>query len=760
MPAPRRSRVAPQQPAASARADEGDKPGKPNKPSLLDRLGLRSDWELALHLPLRFEDHTRLTPLAALRDGDVATVDVIVQLAEIYGRPPRRQLLVRTREAPPPGNAAAPGLAPKGGEPADEPKSGHGAMRPSLAVDAPGAELTLRLFHFYPNQQRQLQPGARLRVHGAARRGLYGWEMVHSQWRPIDADEPLPTTLTPVYPAAANVPQAYLRKAIATALARLTLDDTLRPEELAALQLPPLAASLQLLHAPPPAAAAALDEGDHPAQRRLRFDELLAQQLAQQHARLQRQRWRAPMLDPTAAAASGQRADADLVPRLHARLPFALTAAQQRCVEEIASELQRPQPMHRLLQGDVGSGKTVVAALAAAQCIAAGWQCVIMAPTEVLAGQHARKLAEWLLPLGVQVAWLAGSQSKREREQARAAAASGAAQLIVGTHAVIQDGVRFARLGLAVVDEQHRFGVAQRLALRDALRAGLGETDLQPHLLMMSATPIPRTLAMALFGDLDVSTLDELPPGRTPVRTRVFSAERRAAVIARLGELLARGRQAYWVCPLVEESEALDLQNAIAVHAELTAELAAQAQAAGRASPRVGLLHGRMKPADKQATLQAFAAGDLALLVATTVIEVGVDVPNASLMVIEHAERFGLSQLHQLRGRVGRGRAESECLLLFTSPLSPTAQARLTALRDSSDGFALAQKDLELRGPGELLGLRQSGVPALRYADLVRDADLIDPARELAQRLWQSDPARARAHVQRWLGGAVDWLGA
>ena len=691
---------------------------KPRKPSPLERLGLRTDWDVALHLPLRYEDETQLTSVAALRDGDMASIEAVVHDIQVQGRAPRRQLLVHLRDAAPPHDA-----------------------------------FTLRLFHFYPNQQKQLQPGARLRVHGQARRGLFGWEMVHPAWRHVIEGEPLPRTLTPVYPTTAGVPQSYLRKAVSGTLSRLHLHDTLPPEELARHGLPGLETSLRLLHAPPPSALGALQQGRHPAQRRLKFDELLAQQFAQQQARALRQRWAAPPL-------AGQSEHDDLVQRLHAVLPFALTAAQRRCVAEIAGDLAQPVPMHRLLQGDVGSGKTVVAALAAAQAIAAGWQCALMAPTEILAAQHARKLADWLEPLGVRVAWLSGSQGKRERDCALQAAASGQAQLVLGTHAVIQSQVRFARLGLAIVDEQHRFGVAQRLALRDGVRAGTGGSGLQPHLLMMSATPIPRTLAMALFGDLDVSTIDQLPPGRSPVRTRVFSADKRADLIARVCTLVGEGRQVYWVCPLVEESELLDLQNAVATHAELDAALIAMPRAPGHPQPRAGLLHGRMKAADKREVMRAFSSGELGLLVATTVIEVGVDVPNASLMVIEHAERFGLSQLHQLRGRVGRGVAQSECLLLFSPPLSITARERLAAMRDLSDGFALAQKDLELRGPGELLGLRQSGVPGLRYADLAQDTDLLDAARDTALRLLQTQPAVAYAHVERWLGAGFDWLSA
>ena len=714
---------APRVPPASNRSAGAPRRGSSGaaqgaKAAPLARLGLHTDWDVALHLPLRYEDETRLTPLAALRDGATVSIEAVVRQVQVQGHAPRRQLLVQL------------------GDPA-----------------APQARLTLRLFHFYPSQLKQLQPGVRLRVHGAARLGLFGWEMVHPRWRVAQPGEPLPQTLTPVYPTTAGVGQGVVRQAIARALARLQWQDTVPPDELQRHQLPELQASLRLLHAPPASALSALQQGVHPAQRRLKFDELLAQQLAQQQARAQRQQWRAPPLWRAVG-------EADLAARLQATLPFHLTAAQQRCVGEIAADLAQPLPMHRLLQGDVGSGKTVVAALAAAQAIAAGWQCALMAPTEILAAQHARKLADWLQPLGVRVAWLSGSQSKKEREAALQLAAGGQAQLVLGTHAVIQSQVRFARLGLAIVDEQHRFGVAQRLALRDGLRAGLQGSALQPHLLMMSATPIPRTLAMALFGDLDVSTIDALPPGRTAVRTTVLNAARRNALIARVAAQVAQGRQAYWVCPLVEESEELDLQNAVAVHAELGAALAAVPLPAGAAPLRAGLLHGRMKPADKRAVMQAFAAGDIGLLVATTVIEVGVDVPAASLMVIEHAERFGLSQLHQLRGRVGRGAAQSDCVLLFTPPLSPTAAARLAAMHDLADGFALAQKDLELRGPGELLGLRQAGVPGLRYADLAHDADLLAAARQSAQRLLAAHPEAARQHVLRWLGEANNWLSA
>ncbi len=672
------------------------------------RLGLHSDWDHALHLPLHYVDETRITPIAELPEARVAVVLARVVHAEVVaGR--RRVLRVQVEDA--------------------------------------SGRLELRFFHFYPGWSRQYAAGRLLRIRGEARRGLFGPEMVHPVCHAGDADAPLPRSLTPIYPAAAGVSQAWLRKAVAAALARLDLREWLPAEVLDGLGLPPIAQALRTLHAPPPTLAIAqLERRDHPAWRRLKFDELLAQQLAQQLARSRRAQQRAWPLP---------RRDAGLVQRLLQALPFALTADQLGCVGEIAADLQREQPMHRLLQGDVGSGKTVVAALAAAQAIDSGMQCALMAPTDILAAQHLQRLAGWLQPLGVEVAWLRGGQPRGEREAALARAASGEASLVVGTHAVIQDKVRFARLALAVVDEQHRFGVAQRLSLR---AKGAGEQR-QPHLLMMTATPIPRTLAMAVFGDLDISTIAHAPPGRQPVRTRVFSEQRRDQVMRRVRELVLAGRQAYWVCPLIEPAAdapaggAQELRDALATHAELQSLL-------GERADLVGLLHGRMPAASKAQVMADFAAARLRLLVATTVIEVGVDVPAASLMVIEHAERFGLSQLHQLRGRVGRGSQAAQCLLLFSEPLSATASARLQALHQSSDGFVLAQKDLELRGPGELLGQRQSGLQGLRHADLREDQDLLEAAREAAQVLLREHPQAAREHLQRWLGGGSDWLSA
>ena len=661
------------------------------------RLGLRRDIDIALHLPMRYVDETRLAPIGTLRDGSSAQVQGVVRDSRVETRS-RRQLVVR------------------------------------LADDS--GELVLRLLHFYPSQQKALAVGATVRARGEVRAGFFGREMVHPEFRVVAPDAPLPTALTPVYPASAQLPQAYLRKAVASALQRAPLQELL-PPDMVPRGLPPLREALLLLHHPGPELdPGTLEDHSHPAWQRLKFEELLAQQLSRAEAHAERATLLAPQLRP--AALSAQLRDA---------LPFRLTAAQDRVVAEIGADLARPQPMHRLLQGDVGSGKTVVAALAATAAIDAGWQCALMAPTEILAEQHFRKLVGWLQPLGLTVAWLTGSRKGKARAAMVAQVASGEAMLVVGTHAVIQQDVSFSRLGLAVVDEQHRFGVAQRLALRNKL----DEQQLEPHLLMMSATPIPRTLAMSYFADLDVSTIDELPPGRTPVVTKVFADGKRDAVIARIAAEVAQGRQVYWVCPLVEESEHLDLQNATATHAELSASLP---------GTLVGLLHGRMKAAEKAAVMSLFTRGEMKLLVATTVIEVGVDVPNASLMVIEHAERFGLAQLHQLRGRVGRGAVASVCVLLYTGPLSPTGKARLKAMAETTDGFEIARRDLEIRGPGEFMGARQSGDALLRFADLAEDSALLERARAVAPRLLAEHPQAARAHVQRWLASKAEFLKA
>ncbi len=670
----------------------------------MHKLGLRRDIDLALHLPMRYEDETRLVPIGELRDFETAQVQGTVTECRVEARS-RRQLVVKLSD-------------------------GTG-------------ELVLRLLHFYPSHQKILAAGQTVRARGEVRAGFFGREMVHPEFRAVTPDTPLPQALTPVYPSSAALPQAYLRKAVASALGRAPLHEILPPGMVPA-GLPTLREALLALHQPGREMdVETLEDHSHPAWQRLKFDELLAQQLSQAQAQAARALLAAPVL---------QARPGGLVEQLLAALPFTLTAAQQRVVAEIASDLARPQPMHRLLQGDVGSGKTVVAALAAAAAMGAGWQCALMAPTEILAEQHFRKLVGWLAPLGISVAWLTGSRKGRARQAQVEKVASGEALLVVGTHAVIQDDVVFARLGLAIVDEQHRFGVAQRLALRAKLGAPAeGGLTLEPHLLMMSATPIPRTLAMSYYADLDVSTIDELPPGRTPIVTKVFADAKRDAVIARIRDEVALGRQVYWVCPLVEESEHIDLQNATSTHAELSAALP---------ETMVGLLHGRMKAAEKAAVMALFTGGEMKLLVATTVIEVGVDVPNASLMVIEHAERFGLAQLHQLRGRVGRGAVASVCVLLYTGPLSRTGKDRLKAMAETNDGFEIARRDLEIRGPGEFMGARQSGDALLRFADLAEDGALLQRARELAPRLLSENPRAAAAQVQRWLASKAEYLKA
>jgi ATP-dependent DNA helicase RecG len=660
----------------------------------LARLGLKSDADFVLHLPLRYEDETRITALADARPGVAAQFEVEVVVSEIAYRP-RRQLIARVRDA--------------------------------------GGALSLRFLNFYPTQQKVLQPGARLRVFGEVHEGHPGPEIIHPRFHVVAAGEALPEGLTPVYPTTAGLGQATLRRLIGKALARVDFTDTLPPELLQRLDLPDFGAAIRFLHTPPPdMAQAAFEARDYPAWRRMQFDELLAQQLSLRRAYTARRTRGAPSLAATAT----------LTNALLAALPFRLTRAQQRAWREIATDLGQPHPMQRLLQGDVGSGKTVVAALAMLHAVEAGYQAALMAPTEILAEQHYRKLAAWLEPLGIEVAWLTGSLKKREKEAAIAKVGAGDTPVIVGTHALIEDKVEFARLGLAIVDEQHRFGVRQRLALK--------EKGLFAHQLAMSATPIPRTLAMSYYADLDVSVLDELPPGRTPVTTKLVSEARRDQVVARVHEACRAGRQAYWVCPLIEESETLQLKTAEETFARLSADLP---------DLKIGLVHGRLKTAEKAAVMAAFVANQIQLLVATTVIEVGVDVPNASLMVIEHAERFGLAQLHQLRGRVGRGTDASACILLYAKPLGELARARLKVIFESSDGFEIAREDLRLRGPGEFIGARQSGLPLLRYADL-EDAALVEQARAVAEDMLQTLPEQAAAHLQRWLGGREELLKA
>ncbi|HDV6330051.1 TPA: ATP-dependent DNA helicase RecG [Burkholderia cenocepacia] len=680
----------------------------------LAKLGLTRSIDLVLHLPMRYEDETTLTPIGELLPGGIAQTEGVVFDNEVAYRP-RRQLVVKIQ-------------------------------------DDDGEQLVLRFLNFYGSQVKQMAVGQRLRVRGDVRGGFFGMEMVHPAVRVVEADAPLPQVLTPVYPSTAGVSQAYLRKAIENAVERTPLPELLPPEiqrdYLKPLDVPTLEQAVRILHHPRvDSDEAALMDGSHPAWTRIKFEELLAQQLSLKRAHEERRTRAAPAMPRRAAT------DTDaLTTRLYAALPFTLTGAQARVVDEIAHDLTLAHPMQRLLQGDVGSGKTVVAALAATQAIDAGYQAALMAPTEILAEQHARKLRAWLEPLGVTVAWLAGSLKAKEKRAAIEAAALGTAQLVIGTHAIIQDTVEFARLGLVIVDEQHRFGVEQRLALRaKAANAANGARDFQPHQLMMSATPIPRTLAMTYYADLEVSTIDELPPGRTPVLTRLVGDARREEVIARVREAALTGRQVYWVCPLIEESETLQLQTAVETYETLAAALP---------ELKVGLVHGRLSPADKAAVMEAFTRNEVQLLVATTVIEVGVDVPNASLMVIEHAERFGLAQLHQLRGRVGRGTAASVCVLLYTGPLSLTGRERLKTMRETTDGFEIARRDLEIRGPGEFLGARQSGAAMLRFANLETDGWLIDPAREAAARLIAAYPEVVTQHLARWLGAREQYLKA
>ena len=812
---------APHRPAARTGAPPLTGPQK-----ALRKLGLRRDIDLALHIPLRYEDETRLTTLLAAREGDAVQIEATVLECDV-------QL--------------------------------HGKRQLLVTVDDGSDRCVLRFFSFYPAQQKAFAVGSRWRIRGELRGGFLGWTMMHPVCKP--ADGALPTTLTPVYPTVAGLPQNYLRRAVHSGLNRADLSETLPDDAEDATALNPspsthsgnasdfsdssdknsdqnglqrlwgLRESLQFLHYPTSdATPESLQDRNHPAWQRLKAEELLAQQLSQLQARREHEHLRAPQLRPAQewqqpslqregkAPPSGRRSLSD---ELLAVLPFGLTGAQRRVVDEITRDLARPAapataaltspvppstaaapmrvaeprppdglpdvfsegfsvdlpdmtgiPMNRLLQGDVGSGKTVVAALAAAICIDAGWQCALMVPTEILAQQHFAKLVGWLEPLlaprGQRVAWLTGSLGKKKRKEMLALIESGEAALVVGTHAVIQTQVRFHRLALAIIDEQHRFGVQQRLALREKMQnrplahtlpaqeatyfvanTALEPPALQqePHLLMMTATPIPRTLAMSYYADLDVSTLDELPPGRTPVVTKLVAEHRRDQVVERIRAQIAQGRQVYWVCPLIEESEHIDLINATATHQALCSALP---------GVLVGLLHSRMSSAEKQAVMALFTGGLMGVLVSTTVIEVGVDVPNASLMVIEHAERFGLSQLHQLRGRVGRGAAASACVLLYSNGehgrLSETAKARLKAMAQTSDGFEIARRDLDIRGPGEFLGARQSGAPLLRFADLATDTALLEWARALAPRLLDRHPELAQRHVDRWLGGKSDYL--
>ncbi|MGE5525951.1 MAG: ATP-dependent DNA helicase RecG [Rhodospirillaceae bacterium] len=665
----------------------------------LAKLGILSKFDLVLHLPLRYDDETRVYAITEAPAGQAVLVEGEVVECDVKFRP-RRQLVCHM-------------------------------------TDASGV-LTLRFLNFYPSQQKQLAVGNRIRAFGEIRHGFFGAEMVHPRCRSVLHNTPLADALTPVYPTTAGLGQEELRRLIGRALADLALEDTLPPAMVQALRLPHFRDAVMLLHKPPPDVPDhELTRRSHPAWQRMKFDELLAQQLSMRLHYRRRKAAGAPPLKPQHR----------LTRELLANLPFALTAAQRRVLADIERDCAQPYPMQRLLQGDVGSGKTVVAALAALQCVENGYQVAVMAPTEILAEQHYRKFGAWMETLGVRVAWIAGSLNKREKAAAIASVAVGETMIAVGTHALFQEEVQFARLGLAIVDEQHRFGVHQRLALRmKGTRPGEGA---QPHQLMMSATPIPRTLAMSYYADLDVSIIDELPPGRTPVATRLVSDARRDEVILRVRDACLAGSQAYWVCPLIEESEALQLQTALDTFETLKATFP---------ELKVGLAHGRLKSDEKAQVMDAFKRGELNLLVATTVIEVGVDVPNATLMVIDHAERMGLSQLHQLRGRVGRGAGRSTCILLYQNPLTQAARDRLKIIYENSDGFQVARHDLELRGPGELLGARQSGVPLLRFADLTTDVALLEAARDAADKLLRDHPEAARAHLARWLGSRSDYL--
>lgn len=662
----------------------------------LEKLHLHSAWDLALHLPLRYEDETQIIPIAAAPIGEICQVEGVVLHQEIQFKP-RKQLIARIK-------------------------------------DDSEACLNLRFIHFYPNHQKQLAQGATVRALGEIKRGFYGDEMIHPKLKSPENNK-LAQSLTPIYPTTNGLNQPTLRKAVQAALDAVDLTEVLPERLLKSLKLPSLAESLRTLHNPPPELSMqTLADGAFPAWQRLKFDELLAQQLSMRLARQQRKSGNAKPLIGNGV----------LSKKLLANLPFRLTHAQQRVCDEIRADLANHVPMHRLLQGDVGSGKTIVAALSALVALECeGVQVAIMAPTEILAEQHFIKFKQWFETLGIRVAWLSGSLKKKAKDEAKAALANGEIRVVVGTHALFQDDVLFDNLGLVIVDEQHRFGVAQRLALKNK-----GQ---DVHQLMMSATPIPRTLAMSFLADLDVSSIDELPPNRTPIKTKLVNQLRRNDVEGFVLSTCQKGQQAYWVCPLIEESETLQLQTATDTLAELQNHLP---------SLNIGLVHGRMKAAEKAAVMSEFISGSLNVLVATTVIEVGVDVPNASLMVIEHAERMGLAQLHQLRGRVGRGAVASTCVLLFAEPLGQVSKARLKVIHEHTDGFEIARQDLEIRGPGEFLGARQSGAPMLRFADLQTDMVLLEQARQAAADLVAHEPDVVARHLERWLGSREGFLAA
>ena len=670
----------------------------PKSAQKLAAFGIETVQDVLFHLPRRYEDRTRIVPVGRLCPGSHAVIEAEVDLAEIrYGR--RRSLLVRVSD-------------------------GTGS-------------LMLRFFYFNKLQQQGFERGTRLRIYGEARRGPAMLEMVHPEYQRLVEGEPLAVEnrLTAIYPATEGVHQLTLRKLSDQALQLLgtdSLPEWLPDELLAELQLGDLQTALHYVHRPPrDADLEELEAGTHSTQQRLAFEEMLAHHLSLRRVRLRARRLQAVALD----------AGNDLLPKFIQSLPFRLTTAQQRVIDELLRDLSAPHPMMRLVQGDVGSGKTVVAAAVALQAVACSCQVAIMAPTELLAEQHFSNFAGWFDALGIQVGWLSGKVKGKARSKVLDGMADGSVQAVIGTHALFQDDVSFKRLGLVIIDEQHRFGVHQRLALRDK-----GRTQQKvPHQLIMTATPIPRTLSMTLYADLDASVIDELPPGRTPVQTVALPEQRRDEVIQRVREACREGRQIYWVCTLIEESESLQCQAA-----EDTAALLAEALP----EVRVGLVHGRLKEKEKMHRMHAFKQGGIDLLVATTVIEVGVDVPNASLMIIENAERLGLAQLHQLRGRVGRGAVQSSCVLMYRGPLSHMARKRLAVLRETSDGFEIARKDLELRGPGEVLGTRQTGMLQFRIADLMRDQPLYDKVEAAAQYLLDKHPASVKPIIRRWLGHA------
>jgi ATP-dependent DNA helicase RecG len=679
----------------------------------LSRLGLDTPAALALHLPMRYEDETTIVNIAqaivALATSAVQTQGHVIR-CEVQFRP-RRQLVVLI---------------------ADETE-----------------ELTLRFLNFYPSQQKQMAVGMHLRVRGDLRQGYFGPEMVHPTVKVCLPDAPLSKELTPIYSTIAGLGQATLRKAIEKGLKepelKNFLEEIFTPGIICQIkypffsELPSLEEAIRLLHHPDSHTnSASLLERTHPAWRRVQFEELLAQQISLQQAHMERKKRQAPAF----CTQKNSRKDAFLQ-----ILPFQLTQAQLRVWGEITSDLEQAYPMNRLLQGDVGSGKTAIAALAACYAIENGYQVALMAPTEILAEQHYQKFLPWFTSLGISIVWLTGSLKVKEKRLAQEQIMRGEAQLAIGTHALIQEGITFANLGLAIIDEQHRFGVRQRLQLH----AKKGTEPVYAHQLMMSATPIPRTLAMTYYADLEVSVIDELPPGRKPVVTKLIKENRRPEVVVGVQQELAKGRQCYWVCPLIEESEVLQLKTALETFETLSNTLSEYS---------VGLIHGKLKAEEKSSIMARFKDGQIQLLVSTTVIEVGVDVPNATLMVIEHAQRFGYAQIHQLRGRVGRGAEQSVCILLYSDALSSAAKERLQTLRKSSDGFEIAEKDLALRGPGELLGARQSGDTMLRFVDLQRDAWLIEAVKDLAHDLLQNEPQLARKHLVRWLGSRTELLKA